>query len=307
MLHENPTTLRISRSQSLNSPSTNEFQLRRDVHLAKLRETVRHTSDPNIFVSGTSANLLYGFDAYPHTATLTFHHRQQRRGTRTIGKKYGPQATYQVSYSHYDLPPQAYVTFQQQRILSIPALVIDHLRSKNPYQAIANAEAVLRGYLHPHPEFRQQSEAACHQLLLEVDKLLHESTYRYKQRIRKRLPLLSPWSESIGESAMKVGLTLAGIPLPQQQLTIFANGQYYRPDAVWPDLHIICEFDGRLKYGDLTGKLVLIKEKEREDNLRMLYPTFIRILWKQAHDANYMASLRRFFPPHVLLPIQDTL
>lgn len=290
-------SIQLSKGLRLSPTSEDKFARARELHLAKLRHTMQHTADPNVYVCGVSANLLVGADAYNAGQILTLHHLTRRQGNRVVGAAYGQESTYILKFSHYPLPAEAFTVFEGIRVLSPAALIIDHLRNNDPYAAIANAEAVIRRFIQPNPAQRSATEYRFTNLLRKIQAILSTCHFRGVSRIEQRLPYLSPWSESIGESVAKVGMILAGLPLPTQQVQVRINGFLYRIDYVWEDLQIAAEFDGFSKYSNAD---TLTKEKMREDSLRLLYPRFIRIVWHQALSPEEMLKLRDYFPKNLL-------
>lgn len=69
-----------------------------------------------------------------------------------------------------------------------------------------------------------------------------------------------------------------------------------RVDFWWPDLHLVGEFDGRLKYraelGGARAKDTVWREKLREDALRALGLRIVRWTWDDAlHPARLVRIL----------------
>lgn len=103
-------------------------------------------------------------------------------------------------------------------------------------------------------------------------------------------------SESVGESVSRANMLLAGVEIPDIQVTLRdAAGLIGRADFAWRRCHIVGEFDGVAKYvrheythGEDAGTIV-IREKKREDRLRAAGERVIRWGWK---EANSPATLR---------------
>ena len=95
-------------------------------------------------------------------------------------------------------------------------------------------------------------------------------------RARQMVALANPLSESFGESFSRWVIWQLGLPMPILQYPVECNGRHYRSDFAWPELGVLGEFDGRVKYED--GALedarsvadVVMAEKRREQDLRSL-------------------------------------
>jgi hypothetical protein len=94
-----------------------------------------------------------------------------------------------------------------------------------------------------------------------------------------------------------------GLPAPELQVDFYdERGFIGTVDFYWPELELIGEFDGEVKYGaqrryqrSLSPTQVLIAEKEREDRLRRVSKNFARWGWKVALDRPRLANLLRPF------------
>ncbi|WP_247088334.1 endonuclease domain-containing protein [Ornithinimicrobium sp. F0845] len=85
-------------------------------------------------------------------------------------------------------------------------------------------------------------------------------------------------SESAGESRARWVFSLLGLPEPVPQAEIRnADGEFVgRVDFLFKDQHTVVEFDGLAKYAERSD---LIREKAREDALRALGYSVVRITW----------------------------
>lgn len=87
-------------------------------------------------------------------------------------------------------------------------------------------------------------------------------------------------SESVGESRSRVALAVLGLPSPVLQHEFrTATGRFVgRTDFWFEEFSTIGEFDGFTKYGltDISPVAALIREKEREDELRDLGQQVVR-------------------------------
>lgn len=141
------------------------------------------------------------------------------------------------------------------------------------------------------------------QLLTAMDGL---EPYRGLTRARKVIDFASPLSGSPGESFSRVQFLALGYPAPEQQVEFFdEHGSIGFVDFFWRELGLICEFDGRSKYGkmrrfqrDMTLEQILMSEKEREDRLRRVSRSFVRLDWAKVSDRRRLAAYLR---PHGLV------
>ncbi len=100
-----------------------------------------------------------------------------------------------------------------------------------------------------------------------------------------------PLSESPGESISRYWMIRAGIPAPVLQFEV-RNGSgnlLGRADFGWPDLGLLGEFDGRIKYDELvpdglTAADVIMSEKHRENQFRNEGYWVFRWGWRDLHD-----------------------
>ncbi|MFI6165432.1 hypothetical protein ACIBCN_01475 [Nocardia sp. NPDC051052] len=94
-------------------------------------------------------------------------------------------------------------------------------------------------------------------------------------------------AESPGESRSRVAMRELKVPSPELQARILTptKSVVARVDFLFPDLGVIGEFDGEIKYrselrGTLNPEDVVIAEKNREDALRRLGWTVVRWTWR---------------------------
>jgi very-short-patch-repair endonuclease len=100
-------------------------------------------------------------------------------------------------------------------------------------------------------------------------------------------------SESVGESRLRVLLHDHGLPEPMLQVEFHdRDGFVGRVDFYFPAYDAVLEFDGMLKYGGGSPE-VLISEKRREDRLRALGLTVIRVVWSDFDRPDRLAATIR--------------
>lgn len=109
------------------------------------------------------------------------------------------------------------------------------------------------------------------------------------RRARLALDHATGLAESPLESISLLVMRRGGLPEPAQQVEITARGRRYRVDFMWPELRVVGEADGRIKY--LTGA-DLLEEKRREDDIRSLGHAVARWGWDEARsEAPLLARL----------------
>lgn len=129
----------------------------------------------------------------------------------------------------------------------------------------------------------------------EILALLDASSLRVgRSTVRSVLEAATPLSESVGESRSLALFHAHGLPLPllQQEIPI-PSGGLFRPDYLWPDVNVVGEFDGKVKYGEHvrpgeTPQDVALRERRREKLLQQMGYTVVRWDWD---DLNHPARI----------------
>lgn len=100
-------------------------------------------------------------------------------------------------------------------------------------------------------------------------------------------------SESIGESRARVILVGGGLALVPQ-VTIRKRGTLpaIRVDFLVEGTKVVIEFDGKVKYAGGDGR-TLWEEKRREDRLRRLGYTVVRIAWSDLENPGRLIAIVR--------------
>ena len=105
--------------------------------------------------------------------------------------------------------------------------------------------------------------------------------------------LASGLSESPGESWTRLFLAGLGVEARQQVAVHDRDGRFVaRVDFLLPELGVVVEFDGAVKYEGADGREALVREKRREDDLRALGYRVVRLTW--ADSTIRSASSRRW-------------
>jgi hypothetical protein len=115
---------------------------------------------------------------------------------------------------------------------------------------------------------------------------------------RRALLFADGRSESAGESRTRLVLHQGGLPPPHLQVQIYAQDGTFlgRVDLGYPELGVLIEFDGKVKYQQpfrpgQTPAEVVIAEKLREDRLRALGYVVVRFVWSDLADPAGMAAI----------------
>jgi very-short-patch-repair endonuclease len=105
--------------------------------------------------------------------------------------------------------------------------------------------------------------------------------------LHRAIALVVPARESVAESLAAGHMVLEGLSLPEFQHTIHTPVGNMYPDFYWPELRLIGEVDGRVKYADPAA---YEREKMREQVLRDLGYRIVR--W---------TAREIMFTPHVVI------
>lgn len=89
----------------------------------------------------------------------------------------------------------------------------------------------------------------------------------------------SALAESPGESLLRLVLVQLRREFVEQHEIRRRDGRLARVDFYLPDVRVVLEFDGLVKYGGAEGQSALAAEKAREDDLRGLGYGVARIVW----------------------------
>ena len=116
--------------------------------------------------------------------------------------------------------------------------------------------------------------------------------------VRRWIELADPQSESPGESLSRAVMIEHHLPAPELQREVRdARGTFLgRVDFIWPELGVIGEFDGRVKYGrDLAGQNIEdVIERERRREIAIEQATGMRLvrwMWSDAWSSQGMLQM----------------
>lgn len=155
-----------------------------------------------------------------------------------------------------------------------------------------------------HGDFAQALTALDGALRLgaTTDELTAELSARRRTGIsvaRRALACADGNSESVGESWSRAQFILADLPLPALQQTYQCRTRQARVDFDW-SAHLVGEFDGHIKYGreylrdGETAVDIVVREKDREDQLRELGLMVVRWLWRDLESGAVVPMVRRW-------------
>ncbi|GAA4895443.1 hypothetical protein GCM10025789_11160 [Tessaracoccus lubricantis] len=169
------------------------------------------------------------------------------------------------------------------KVTNLGRTVVDLARHEPPEWALAAGDAALRAGLSEH------------ELDLQLIRAAKRPGIRQARRV---VGLLDGLSESAGESISRWLLSQSGLPMPQLQVELTSHGELARVDFFWPELGLIGEFDGKVKYGrtlkpNQDPGEVVFAEKRREDGLRAQGYLVIRWTWADLKNpATFIAMMR---------------
>jgi len=139
-----------------------------------------------------------------------------------------------------------------------------------------------------------------HQLLQALGSLL---PYPGSARARLAIDFADGCSGSPAESFCRVQFHALGLPAPELQVEISDEfGSIGFADFYWRHLGLVCEYDGRSKYGafrqfqrNISAEQVLWQEKVREDRMRRVVKGFARLTSETVRDRHALADYLRTY------------
>lgn len=138
------------------------------------------------------------------------------------------------------------------------------------------------------------ADNALHRGLLTKDELVAAFSvvkgHPQSGRCQMMLTMTDAKRESVGESRLGVLAIAAGIRLVPQVTICDEGGDFVaRVDFIVEGTKIVVEFDGKMKYTE-GGPDALFAEKRREDRLRRLGYTVIRVTWADLEHPGRVAA-----------------
>ena len=194
----------------------------------------------------------------------------------------GRSSGFVVRHGVREMPP---LVSRDEVLLTTPArTAVDLARTRSFASGLAAADYVL---------------AAGLATIDELDAELVRGARRPGQaRARLAVEHADARAESVGESLSRARMIELDVPRPELQQSFYdADGYIGRTDFWWPELKIVGEFDGKVKFGRAIGgdeastREALCREKQREDRLRRLGLGVVRWIWSEALDQRTLARL----------------
>ena len=276
----------------------------REWHRMQIASTLEY-SDGNSVVSFASAALLHGLPIWRNAVQRV--HLTRKRVS-------GGQRRSVVHLHVADLGPDDVTEIDGMPVTSLARTLVDHARTVPLGQAVAAGDQAVRKIL----AFADGNQRVA-VLSQEIDLQLESAKNRRGiGGARYATTLLDGASESPGESISRVGFVQRGLPMPELQAEIWADGVFLaRVDFLWREFGTVGEFDGKIKYGRLLREGespadVVYREKIREDQLRDVPLQVARWIWPEAAQVNPMVerverNLRRGVPYHGDEPITSNI
>lgn len=118
------------------------------------------------------------------------------------------------------------------------------------------------------------------------------------RRLQVVLRLAQPGAQSVGESRSRYLCWSQHLPKPELQFKVYddAGNLIGITDFAWPELELLGEFDGKIKFGRLLkpgqdASDVVFAEKVREDRLReILGWAMVRLIWSDLYRPQETAA-----------------
>ena len=166
----------------------------------------------------------------------------------------------------------------------VPTRLVDGLLVTSPARtafdlaltrSFAAAVVVMDAVLRLHPEAAEELAAL----------VLAYGTRRGFRRVARVLAFADGRSGSVGESWSRVEMDRLGFEAPDLQVKVTTAGRDEFGDFGWRRRRVLGEFDGEVKYRADRYRMggtvedVVIREKNRENRMRVEYPSIARWDW----------------------------
>ena len=164
-------------------------------------------------------------------------------------------------------------------ITSIARTTVDLAAGRDLPQALVLCDAGARRLIERMIRNPKRSDYANPRFVRAArDHLAEAAASHGRAGLGAALELMVAARESVPESLAAGHLKLAGLPPPLFQHRIASRIGSLYPDFYWPELNLVGECDGAVKYVDARG---YVNEKEREQVLRDLGYRIVRWLAKE--------------------------
>ena len=158
-------------------------------------------------------------------------------------------------------------------VTTVARTAIDLARPLGLPGALAILDHAARLLITSYVTNPRRSDFASPRLVAAARESLLAAAGRHSARLTPTVALVVPARESPAESLTAGHLQLSGLPTPLFQAPIDTPHSTVYPDFLWPDLRLIGECDGAVKYSDQQS---IVAEKEREQLLRDLGYCIVR-------------------------------
>ena len=221
-------------------PGEDPHARRRRHALGRILALAEQTSGPLIF-NLVSAALLWGL---PLLTMAALTHVVQRSRPTCHGAP-------DVVRHHLRLPSEHLTTRHGLSVTSLERTLVDCARALPPLAGLVVADAAL--HIGADPDL-------CAEILASL------SGQHGVVRARGIVPLADAGAESPGETTMRFVLLQVGLPVPETQIQIPTPAGTYWADLGWRGSRLLCEYDGRTKYG-MNGAATeaVLAERRRQD------------------------------------------
>lgn len=267
------TMTRVRRGVYLPTPEWGALDPR-DQHLLVVL-ALAHRSHPPFLVAGPSAGAVWGLPyaaAWPAEVTLLV--------TSATGGKSEPGVRRTVASA----ASARGVSIDGIPVTTFARTALDLARTEDFPMAVAILDRAV---------WRRDPEATTVRELL--DELARAGFVRRGAHLARAIAFASELSDSPYESLTRAAIHELGFVAPLLQVELRDDEGMIVPDFLWPGI-AAAEFDGRVKYvkdeytdGDPAS--VVWREKKREDRLRRMVPTVVRIIADDVHDRMRLAKL----------------
>ena len=163
-------------------------------------------------------------------------------------------------------------------VTTVARTAIDLARPLGLPGALAILDHAARLLITSYVTSPRRSDFASPRLVAAARESLLAAAGHHRSRLRPAVELVVPARESPAESLTAGQIHLSGLPLPLFQAPIDTPHGTVYPDFLWPDLMLIGECDGAVKYTDQQS---IVAEKEREQLLRDMGYRIVRWLAKE--------------------------
>ncbi|PXX65246.1 hypothetical protein DFR70_104308 [Nocardia tenerifensis] len=252
-----------------------------------LTDAAVQAASPDAIISHVSAAVVHDLDLW--AAPLGRVHLLRNRAT-------GGRVTRQLVLHSMRITPEEIVLVGDRKVTSAARTVIDLARTLPFDQAVVLGDSALR-----------LGKTTRAELVEQLARHLGPGT----PKARRVVEFVDGRSESPGESRSRVALHTARFPKPELQASIVTPDHRFvaRVDFLFPELGIIGEFDGLIKYrthlrGLRSPEDIVIAEKAREDALRALGWLVVRWTWHELTTQTWLPRLTQ--ATHIARPLTRT-